>query len=125
MPARANLSGCLRSCCWSKEPLFGEAACFSWRSHHFLHVARTLGFPDDRMCFVLNRASTMAGLSLDDVANALGSHAIQQLPTAGPELTQAINEGRPPVLHQPRSPVTRALHALFQQVQTRTADPAL
>src|SRR5229473_8437796 len=34
MPARANLSGCLRSCCWSKEPLFGEAACFSWRSHH-------------------------------------------------------------------------------------------
>src|SRR6266702_5962667 len=36
MPARANLSGCLRSCCWSKEPLFGEAACFSWRSHHLL-----------------------------------------------------------------------------------------
>ncbi len=34
MPARANLSGCLKSCCWSKEPLFGEAACFSWRSHH-------------------------------------------------------------------------------------------
>jgi len=94
-------------------------------ARHFLHVARTLGFPDDRMCFVLNRASTMAGLSLDDVANALGSRAIQQLPTAGPELTQAINEGRPPVLHQPKSPVTRALHALFEQVQTRTADPAL
>src|SRR5438128_8261863 len=36
MPARANLSGCLKSCCWSQEPLFGEAACFSWRSHHFV-----------------------------------------------------------------------------------------
>src|SRR5438445_9775502 len=40
MPARANLSGCLRSCCWSTEPLFGEAACFSWRSHH----SRSLDF---------------------------------------------------------------------------------
>jgi DNA-binding NarL/FixJ family response regulator len=29
---------------------------------HFLQIARTLGYPDDRMCFVLNRASNMAGL---------------------------------------------------------------
>src|SRR6266487_736576 len=37
MPARANLSGCLKSCCLSMEPLFGEAACFSWReSSHIL-----------------------------------------------------------------------------------------
>jgi pilus assembly protein CpaE len=92
---------------------------------HFLHVARTLGFPDDRMCFVLNRASTMAGLSLDDVVNALGSRAIHQLPTAGPDLTQAINEGRPPVLHQPKSPVARALSVLFEQVRTRIADPVV
>jgi hypothetical protein len=38
-------------------------------------------------------------------------------------LTQAINEGRPPVLHQPKSPVSRALHVLFEQVRTRTGDP--
>jgi pilus assembly protein CpaE len=93
-------------------------------ARHFLHVASSLGFPDDRMCFVLNRASTMAGLSLDDVANALGSRAIHQLPAGGPELTQAINEGRPPVLHQPKSPISRALHVLVEQVRIRIADPA-
>ena len=94
-------------------------------ARHFLHVARTLGFPDDRMCFVLNRASNLAGLSLDDVARAVGSRAIHQLPTGGPELTQAVNEGRPPVLHQPKSPMSRALHVLFDQVRTRIADPAV
>ena len=77
------------------------------------------------MCFVLNRASTLAGLSFDDIANALGSRAIPRFPTGGPELTQAVNEGRPPVLHQPKSPVSRALHVLFEQVRTRIADPAV
>jgi pilus assembly protein CpaE len=94
-------------------------------ARHFLQVGKTLGWPDDRLCFVLNRATTMAGLTLDDVTRALGSRAILQLPTAGPELTQAVNEGRPPVLHQPKWPMSRALHVLFEQVQSRIADPAL
>jgi len=93
-------------------------------ARHFLHVARTLGYPDDRMCFVLNRASNLAGLSSDDIANVLGSRMTLQVPTAGPELTQAVNEGRPVVLHQPRSPVARALQVVADQVRTRVADPA-
>jgi len=93
-------------------------------ARHFLHVARTLGYPDDRMCFVLNRASNLAGLSSDDIANVLGSRPMLQVPTAGPELTQAVNEGRPVVLHQPRSPVARALQGVAEQVRTRVADPA-
>jgi pilus assembly protein CpaE len=93
-------------------------------ARHFLHVAKTLGYPDDRMCFVLNRASNLAGLSSDDIANVLGSRTMLQVPTAGPELTQAVNEGRPVVLHQPRSPVARALQVVAEQVRTRVADPA-
>jgi pilus assembly protein CpaE len=93
-------------------------------ARHFLHVARTLGYPDDRMCLVLNRASNLAGLSLDDIANVLGSRTMLQVPTAGPELTQAVNEGRPVVLHQPRSPIARALQVVAEQVRTRVADPA-
>ncbi len=93
-------------------------------ARHFLHVARTLGYPDDRMCFVLNRASNLAGLSSDDIANVLGSRMTLQVPTAGPELTQAVNEGRPVVLHQPRSPVARALQVVADKVRTRVADPA-
>jgi pilus assembly protein CpaE len=93
-------------------------------ARHFLHVARTLGYPDDRMCFVLNRASNMLGLSFDDVANVLDSRAIVQVPTGGPEVAQAVNEGRPVVLHQPKTPVARALHALAEQVRTRAGGAA-
>jgi len=89
-----------------------------YAARHLLHVARSLGYPDDRMCFVLNRASQLAGLTLDEVAAALGSKRIVQVPTGGHELTQAINEGKPLVLHQSRSPVARALHALTEQVRT-------
>jgi pilus assembly protein CpaE len=88
-------------------------------ARHFLHVARTLGYPDDRMCFVLNRSSQLAGLSLDDAASLLGSRSILQVPTGGPEVSQALNEGRPLVLHQPKSPIARALHTLAEQVRSR------
>jgi pilus assembly protein CpaE len=93
-------------------------------TRHFLHVARTLGYPEDRMLFVLNRASNLAGLNLDDIAGVVGSRRILQIPTAGPELTQAVNEGKPVVLHQQRSAVTRAMQQLHEQVRARIADPA-
>jgi pilus assembly protein CpaE len=93
-------------------------------ARHFLNVARTLGYPDDRMCFVLNRATNLAGLSLEDIANVLGTRTMLQVPTAGPELTQAVNEGRPVVLHQPRAPVARALQVVAEQVRTRVGASA-
>jgi pilus assembly protein CpaE len=94
-------------------------------ARHFLHVARTLGYPEDRMCLVLNRASNMAGLSSDDVSTLLGKRPTLQIPTAGPELTQAINEGRPVALHQAKSPVGRALQTVADQVRTRIDDRAV
>ena len=90
-------------------------------ARHFLHIARTLGYPDDRMLFVLNRAGQLAGLSSDNILSLLGTRSIIQIPTGGPELTQAVNEGRPLVLHQPKSPVGRALQALAEQVRQRVA----
>jgi pilus assembly protein CpaE len=93
-------------------------------ARHFLHVARTLGYPDDRMCFVLNRASNMFGLSFDDVASVLGSRSILRIPTGGSEVTEAVNVGRPVVLDKPGTPVARALQALAEHVRTRTGGAA-
>lgn len=90
-------------------------------ARHFLHVARTLGYPADRMQFVLNRATNLAGLASEDIATLLGTHDIQHIPTGGPEVTQAVNEGRPLALHQPKSPVARALQTLAAQVRQRVA----
>lgn len=94
-------------------------------ARHFLNVARTLGYPEDRMLFVLNRASTTAGLYHDDIVTVLGTRAIHSIPTAGPELTQSINDGRPPILHNPKSSVARALASLATEVRNRTADRAV
>jgi pilus assembly protein CpaE len=88
-------------------------------ARHFLHVAHTLGYPEDRMCFVLNQASNLAGLSMHDIATLLGTRAILQIPTGGAEVTQAVNGGHPLVLHQPRSSVARALRSVAQEVMSR------
>jgi pilus assembly protein CpaE len=90
-------------------------------ARHFLHVARTLGYPADRMQFVLNRANNLAGLSFEDIGTLLGTQDLHQIPTGGPEVTQAINEGRPLVVHQPKSAVARALQTLAAQVRHRVA----
>jgi pilus assembly protein CpaE len=90
-------------------------------ARHFLHIAKTLGYPEDRMHFVLNRCTNLSGLTSDDIANLLGTRTYVNIPTGGPEVTQAVNEGRPLVLHQPKSPVGRALHTLAEQVRQRVA----
>jgi pilus assembly protein CpaE len=90
-------------------------------ARHFLQIARTLGYPEDRMLFVLNRASNLAGLSTDDISSLLGTRSITQVPTGGAEISQAVNEGRPVVVHQPKSPVGKALRAVADQVAQRVA----
>jgi Flp pilus assembly CpaE family ATPase len=91
-------------------------------ARHFLHVTQALGYREDRMCFVLNRATNTFGLSLDDIASILGSRSILQMPTGGPEVGQAVNEGRPVVLHQAKTPFARALQALAEQVRARARE---
>ena len=90
-------------------------------ARHFLQIARTLGYPDDRMQFVLNRATNLAGLSPDDIATLLGARTFHQIPSGGAEVSRAANTGRPLVLHQPKSTVGKALLALGDQVRHRVA----
>jgi pilus assembly protein CpaE len=90
-------------------------------ARHFREIARTLGYAEDRMHFVLNRASSLGGLSMDNVADLLGTRDILAVPSGGPEVTRAINTGRPIVLHQPRSPVSRALDTITERIRTPVA----
>ncbi|GAC1317544.1 MAG: AAA family ATPase [Chloroflexota bacterium] len=91
-------------------------------ARHFLNIAQTLGYPDDRMLFVLNRATTTAGLAPGDISGILGFRTIHTIPTGGPELTQSINDGRPPILNNAKSPVARALASLAAEVRSRTTE---
>jgi pilus assembly protein CpaE len=90
-------------------------------ARHFLHVAQMLGYAKDRMCFVLNRATNLAGLSFGDITQILGTPDVIQIPSGGAVVSQALNEGRPLVAYQPRSPVSRALQLVSQEVRQRVA----
>ena len=51
----------------------------------------------------------------------LGSRQIVQVPSGGIGVTQAVNEGKPLILHQARTPIARALQGLADQVRSRIA----
>jgi pilus assembly protein CpaE len=93
-------------------------------TRHFVEVAGHLGYPMDRMLFVLNRATDQSRLRLDDITAALGTRRIIQVPGVGREVSDAINDGRPLVLHQPRSAFTRAILSLAEQVRVEVRQRA-
>jgi len=64
-------------------------------ARQFLGLAERLGYPRERMCFVLNRANSIGGLTLDDIAGVLGTKQVFRLPSLGAQLTLALNDGRP------------------------------
>jgi pilus assembly protein CpaE len=91
-------------------------------TRHFLEIAKKLGYSEDRMCFVLNRANTSTDLALNDVASVVGTRRIFQLPSAGAQPTQAVNHGRGFLEEQPRAPLAKALQALAEHVRMVASD---
>jgi pilus assembly protein CpaE len=90
-------------------------------ARHFVDVARILGYPTDKVCFVLNQASNLAGLSMHQITEVLETNRVLAVPDAGTALAQAINKGEPLALTQPGSPFSRALAALADEVRARRA----
>jgi pilus assembly protein CpaE len=86
-------------------------------TRHFLDVAKMVGYPEDRMCFVLNRADSLGGFKFEDVASVVDTRRILQVPSAGGSLSESINMGAPLVLTQPQSPFARAIANLAEHVR--------
>ena len=75
-----------------------------------------LGVSNARRHFVLNRADARAGLSLGDVAAASGIQVDVEIPSSR-HVPVALNTGRPILLDNPRSPVTKALWKLIGRLK--------
>jgi pilus assembly protein CpaE len=86
-------------------------------TRRFLEVAGRLGYPLDRMHFVLNRAGDQSQMRFDDIAAAIGTRQVLQIPTVGHELADSINNGRPLVIHQPRSSFSKAMNQLTEELR--------
>jgi pilus assembly protein CpaE len=77
-----------------------------------LHVLDRLGMGKARRHVALNRADARAGLSLGDVAQASGVHVDVEIPSSR-HVPVALNTGRPILLDNPKSPVSKALWKLI------------
>jgi pilus assembly protein CpaE len=81
-------------------------------ARQYLSLAERLGYPKERMCFVLNRSNSIGGLTLDDIASVLGTNQIFRLPSVGAQLTHALNDGRP----MPTDQFAQAFEPLVEKV---------
>ncbi len=87
-------------------------------AHQFIDLAKVLGYRRDRMCFVLNRANALAGLTIELIAGAVGTSDILKIPSGGAAVSEAINRGQPISLSQPQSPFARALDEIAKRVRS-------
>ncbi len=87
-------------------------------AHHFLDLAKVLGYPVDRMCFVLNRANALAGLTLDLIGEVVGTKEILRVPSGGAAVSEAINRGQPLSITRPESPFSRAVDSVATHVRS-------
>lgn len=86
-------------------------------ARQYLALAERLGYAKDRMCFVLNRANSIGGLTLDDICSVLGTRELFRLPSLGAQPTQAVNDGRP----LPSNQFAQAFEPIVEKVRTIAA----
>jgi pilus assembly protein CpaE len=78
-----------------------------------LETLGLMGYDDDRIKIVLNRADTRVGITPDDVLAVLGRKPDVMIPSDR-DIPLTVNEGEPVVLAKPRSEAARAFRALAE-----------
>lgn len=79
-------------------------------------MRRDLDIPDHRILVVLNRYDKSAPISIEEVAKALKHQPILTMPNDFKHVTESLNNGLPLQQIARRAPISRALHALSEQV---------
>ncbi|MBX6771575.1 MAG: response regulator [Chloroflexi bacterium] len=79
---------------------------------NLLDVTHALGYPNEKVLLVVNRADSAGGIGLADVQKALGKTVFAQLSSDYRLATSSLNEGKPFVVTQPRSRLARDVISL-------------
>jgi pilus assembly protein CpaE len=83
----------------------------------FLELALALGYPRERMYFLINRANSHVGFGPEDVQRVLGPGRYLRLDSQGRLLTANLNLGQPTVLAHPRSEFTRTIQGIADTIR--------
>jgi len=82
----------------------------------FLTLARTLGYPADKVIPVLNGTGVGTGIREQDVRRVLGGREPVSIESGGVEVALATNQGSPIILTNPRNKAVRAVKKLAERI---------
>lgn len=82
----------------------------------FLALARTLGYPADKVVPVLNGTGVETGIREQDVKRVLGGREPFPLESGGVEVALATNQGNPIILTNPRNKAARGVRQLAEKI---------
>jgi pilus assembly protein CpaE len=88
-----------------------------------LETLRLMGYPEDRVSLVLNRADSRVGISREDVVEILGRPADILVPSSR-EIARSVNEGVPIVSSAARSEAARAFAGLAERYRVARVEEA-
>ena len=89
----------------------------------FLEVAEQLGYPDDKIRLVLNRADSALGIRVADVQNSIGRKIDETIVSDGRSVVYALNRGVPFVLSNREAQVSQDILRLARAIVTEEVVP--
>lgn len=87
----------------------------------FLEVANLLGYPNDKVMLVLNKATNRTGIRAEDVEKHLQRKLALQIGDAAQEMTLSINQGTPLVLAKPNHQVAKDIMNLARELVAKAS----
>jgi pilus assembly protein CpaE len=84
----------------------------------FIQTTRTLGYPNEKIMVVLNRAGILGGVDPREIEPVLHHHLDGEIPEDAANALRSLNRGIPLVLRYSRSPASKAIVKLAQQIGT-------
>jgi pilus assembly protein CpaE len=79
-------------------------------------VFRSLGYPDTKVAWIVNRHEKGGQITLDDLRRTLGITDVMALPNQYEAVAASVNQGVPVAQIAPGNPITRSLRALARSI---------
>ena len=81
-----------------------------------LHVMKTLNYKDDKIKLVLNRYHRNFGINVADLEKTTEKKISHIVPEDSRTIIDAVNKGKPFVLNNPGSPVTKSIYNIVDEI---------
>jgi pilus assembly protein CpaE len=85
-------------------------------------VFSSIGYPPEKVHYLVNRSDSSGGIGRDELARALGRRPEFEIVSDGRLVVQANNEGMPFVVSSPEAAVSRDVQRVAQIIMGRTAN---